>query len=148
MPFRNASSKLHGTRRRPMTAGRILIRLALLMGLLNFPAMSASGAELSHPHSLFMLGHHHHDHDGETKFTSDHHDADNSGMSQSFGVSSNGGPMMQGPAEEFVGGNPIGLTLSSSLSAELLGVTISPSLALFQLPTGESGKPEIPPPRG
>jgi len=145
--FTSAPQTWHGTQYQPISAGNFLILVTLLIGLLNFPSMSTSGAELSHAHSLFMLGHHHHDPDGETDFSSDEQTQTSTDASPPSATSTPTGPLLQEPAEEFVGGAPIGLTLAGPLFNSFIPASTSPWWLEVSTPTGRLEEPETPPPR-
>ena len=147
MLIKNRPQLWRSTRHRPISAGNPVILVALLIGLLNFPAMSTSGAELSHAHSLFMLGHHHHDLDGTIDFTSEHHGDASTDAAPPAATSTPSGLLLQEPADEFVGGAPIGLTISGPFSSNLVLTSVSPYFLLEPIPTGETEEPETPPPR-
>ncbi len=147
MPFKRATQTWHRTQRPPISVGNFLILVTLLTGLLNFPSMSTSGAELSHPHSLFMLAHHHHDHDGEIDDVADHHTSSHPDINPPVASSASDGPVLQQPAAEFVGGGPIGLTLGRPTDHGISRSSNDTEFIIERSPAGLTDQPETPPPR-
>jgi hypothetical protein len=125
---------------------KLIILSMMVIGLLNFPSMTRSGAELPHAHSLFMLAHHHHEHDGEVDLSSPHAAIDTN-ASRPAAVGPGSRPSLSGSDAEFVGGGPINLALfnlaASNSSFPSSGLARSLTLA----PAGRDERPEVPPPR-
>ena len=131
--------------RRP-TAGMIILLVLLLTGLLNFPSVCNCGAELPHAHSLFMLADHHHTSDGELDRTppGDRPDASATSIATNTATS---GPILQGPADEFAGGGPIGLSLAMTMGAHLQGLIMTTEWLNPNQGLGVTVAPESPPPQ-
>lgn len=107
--------------------------------------MSTSGAELAHPHSLFMLGDHHHNPDGTINFTSRRQQP--SSVTAPVSSVTPSGPVVQGPTDEFSGGGPIGLTL---FNPKWIVLPASDSIVLnasLRFATSRVVAPDPPPPR-
>jgi hypothetical protein len=139
------------------TAGMLLV-VALLLGLLNFPTTCACGVAVPHEHSLFLLHDHHHGHDGDEADSGtpigsgDAQDADESpsshALSQSGGENPEMGatPTLLGPAGTSTLGEEIALVLRP-LSANAERFRATPIDRLMLLGTGELPIPDSPPPR-
>jgi hypothetical protein len=122
------------------------VMLTLVIGLLNFPSMGFSGAEIPHAHSLFMLADHHHDSDGEIDFTQ-HDDTHDAAEMPGATNSATSGPVVHDATPEFVEGGPVGLFLTS-LIVLARKVLMTPVALQENLPArGQFLTPEPPPPR-
>ena len=117
--------------------------VALCLGLLSFPSISTSGAEIPHPHSVFALASHHHDHDGEIAWTPPAPKR----VTDSADQTAYTGPSMQPTIPEFVNGDPVGPALSGIVSPTLAGSLTPMVQPPCQATITERQAPEPPPPR-
>jgi hypothetical protein len=128
------------------SASGLILVLALISGLLNFPSTCQCGAELPHPHSLFLLADHHHSPDGETE-SSEHDHPEHANGSPLQAEFAEPGPIVQGAVPEGVAGDQIGLVLSGATLQAWTGELASAGWRL-KLPIPTIGEPpDLPPPR-
>jgi hypothetical protein len=126
------------------SASGLILVLALISGLLNFPSTCQCGAELPHPHSLFLLADHHHSPDGETETPAQRH----SGRARlNLPQTEIAGPglVVQSAAPDGVAGNEIGLLLARLATRLWPGAMIIAGWQL-NLPIPTIGEPPEPPP--
>ncbi|CCF84099.1 hypothetical protein NITHO_3070025 [Nitrolancea hollandica Lb] len=124
------------------TAG-LLIVLLTVIGLLNIPTDCRCGSTIAHPHSLFLIPHHHHD-DGHAD-TGHAHGSDLH-VAEAVGVSGDSGPVIRSLTASFSTDQPF--ANPSPLAAWNLGSVMTWNL-LLSLPAllGLATPPEPPPPR-
>ncbi len=127
-------------------AGHLVIVLLLITGLLNFPSVCDCGAELPHAHSLFILADHDHAPNGDIVVYPMQQALDASAQAVASAPSPNA-PVIQGPSDEFIGGGPIGLSLSTFGPTGTLGSRTTLGWPVRGLNLGVSVAPESPPPR-
>lgn len=129
------------------SAGGLILVLALVTGLLNFPTICHCGAELPHPHSLFVLADHHHSPDGEIEITRHDDAVQPDGGNLPYTQAAGPGPFVQSAGDEGTFGDQIGFAVGNvSLSAGPGGITFAIWQLKFPIPViGEP--PEPPPPR-
>lgn len=145
MPMAASQFKWRRTGIRESRYMGLLAVLFLVFGMLNFPSTCDCGAELPHAHSLFILGDHYHSPDGEIDTTPKPHSSDAT-SSATHADWTPGGPTLQGPSSEFIGGGPIGLSLTTVSTGSGLTSGLSVDFR-HSIPSGETTTPEPPPPQ-
>ena len=93
--------------------GLVLVSL-LISGLLNFPSTCQCGAELPHPHSLFLLADHHHSPDGQLEAPKQLY-AGYAGVNSPQTENAGPGPVVQGAVPEGVAGDEISFAFSGQV---------------------------------
>ncbi|HEU4792624.1 MAG TPA: hypothetical protein VFS96_03105 [Nitrolancea sp.] len=131
------------TRLIAQSTASLLIVVFTVIGLLNIPTECACGSSVPHPHSLFMMSHHHHD-DGH--MDTGHADDVNLHAANIVGVSGDSSPVIRNLTTSFSSEQPF--ASPSGILHWGLGNAITWDL-LFNLPAllGQVTPPEPPPPR-
>jgi hypothetical protein len=121
----------------------LLIVLLTVIGLLNIPTDCRCGSTIAHPHSLFLIPHHHHD-DGHVD--ADHAAGSDLHVAEAVGVSGDSGPAIRGLTASFSTDQPF--ANPSTLAPWNLGSVMMWNL-LLSVPAfqGLATPPEPPPPR-
>jgi len=128
------------------SAGGLILVLALVAGLLNFPSTCQCGAEVPHPHSLFLLADHHHSQDGVIEAPEQQH-AGYADVSLPQTEHAGPGPVVQGAVPEGVAGDEISLALAGRVPRAW---PPTQSFAIWQLVLpipANAEPPDHPPPR-
>lgn len=147
MPTYRAFPAGHSSSKTYRSAGGLILVLALITGLLNFPSVCHCGAELPHPHSLFLLADHHHSPDGEIE-SSAHDNTPDTESSPPATRAIGPGPFVQGAGSEGGTGIEIGFALTGMLLPAWSGaLTFAGWHFTLPIPT-TAEPPELPPPRG
>jgi len=129
------------------SAGGLLLVSALITGLLNFPSTCHCGAEIPHPHSLFLLAEHHHHHDGTIEDVDDEQGHVHGTVAPRPRELAARGPIAQAATPEGVAGEQISLAIEELAPAARSGVSERFVWPLHFPLAGTGEPPEPPPPR-
>ena len=128
---------------REITRPQLYLLVALVTGLMTFPTICNSGAEVPHPHALFMLAHHHHDETGEVDWTPTSR-ADGTNTSSRSALDS---PSAQPVTQSFMNSDQVVATAAIHVTFTTSG-SLGPLSAIRSGPNGSDREaPEPPPPR-
>lgn len=143
MPALDAWQPGHRTSNLLRSAGGLLLVSALISGLLNFPSTCDCGAEMPHPHSLFLLADHHHHLDGSVENVGHAH----GGPAMQQAKIALRGLVAQASTPEGVSGEQISLTIEAFGMAAWSGTSEPLAWPLQSSLTRIGEPPEPPPPR-
>lgn len=124
------------------TAGLLIVVLTVI-GLLNVPTECTCGSSIAHPHSLFLIPHHHHE-DGHVD--TDHAHGSDLHVTEAAGVSGTSGPVIRNLTASFSADQPF--ANPSAIFLWNLGSVVTWDL-IINLPAllGLATPPEPPPPQ-